>query len=202
VSNLKKLLPILAIVAVVGVGWFLFQNKKGGGASIPGITKSYSAKGLKAVVDLGIPVKCSYQIGEMKYEGYVKGKQWRGRMEYPDGRKGEVIMKGNCMWSWTNEEAKGIKMCFEPTEDGEDMWSDPQYAGTDIDYKCSPAAITDAQFNPPTNIQFMDMDDLNQMMMDPESFNTQDNNAGIPDMPETIGIPDSPEDFDMTRYQE
>ena len=196
-SNLKKLLPILAIVAIIGVGWFLSQNKKGGGISIPGVSKTYTAKGIQAVIELGIPMKCTYKIGDMEYEGYVKGKQWRGKMQFGDGRQGEVIMKDNCMWSWGDKDVQGVKMCFEPTEDGQDMWNDPQQDTViDFDYQCRPAAITDAQFNPPANINFMDMD----QMMSPEGYNTQDYNTGNYDIP--AGVPDSPEDFDMSRYKE
>ncbi|MFC1627331.1 hypothetical protein ACFL18_02095 [Patescibacteria group bacterium] len=197
-SNLKKLLPILAIVAVVGVGAVLLKNK---GVAVPGISKTYTAKGIKAIVDLGVPVKCSYQVGEMEYEGYVKGKQYRGKMQYPDGKQGEVIMKDECMWSWSETDGQGIKMCFPPTEDGEDIWDNPENANVDINYLCRPAAITDAQFVPPANINFMDMDDMDSMM-DPQGYdyNTEDYDTGNYDIP--AGVPDSPEDFDMSRYQE
>jgi len=97
---LKKILPVLIILAVVGVGaYFFLGGKEGGGISVPGVSKSYTAKGIKAVIDLGIPMKCSYKVGDMEYEGYVKGEQWRGHIQLPNGNQAEIIFKDNCMWS-------------------------------------------------------------------------------------------------------
>jgi len=198
---LKKLLPILIILVVAGAGWYFLKGGKAGesgGISIPGVTKTYNAKGIKAVIDLGIPMKCSYKVGDMEYEGYVKGKQWRGHMKLPSGRQGEIIFKDNCMWSW-NADKQGSKMCFELTEEGEDMWSQPQQATTmDVDYKCRPAAITDAKFIAPSDVTFMDLD---QVM--PGNMDTYMDD--IPDTPESFnmqGVPSTPEDFDMSRYKE
>ena len=198
---MKKLLPILIILVVAGAGWYFLKGGKAGesgGISIPGVTKTYNAKGIKAVIDLGIPMKCSYKVGDMEYEGYVKGKQWRGHMKLPSGRQGEIIFKDNCMWSW-NADKQGSKMCFELTEEGEDMWSQPQQGTSmDVDYKCRPAAITDAKFIAPSDVTFMDLD---QVM--PGNMDTYMDD--IPDTPESFnmqGVPSTPEDFDMSRYKE
>ena len=192
-SSLKKLLPILGILAIAGAGWYFLKGSKGG-VGLPGAAKSYTAKGLKAVIDLGVPMKCSYKVGDMEYEGYVKGQQWRGHMQFPDGRQGEIIFKDNCMWSW-GDDKKGTKMCFEPTEEDETIWDEPQQGATmDLDYQCRPTAITDAKFTPPSDVQFMDLD----QMMGPEGFNMPD----MPDAPDMPGVPSTPEDFDMSRYKE
>jgi len=199
VSSLKKLLPILGILVIAGVGLYFLKGSKGG-PGLPGVTKNYTAKGIKAVIDLGIPMKCSYKVGEMEYEGYVKGQQWRGHIQLPNGNQGEIIFKDNCMWSW-DDKKQGTKMCFEPTEEGETLWDNPQQ-GTDmdLDYQCRPAAITDAKFTPPTDVNFMDLDD----MMGPMGQDTYDmpDIPDMPDAPNTIGVPTTPEDFDMSRYKE
>ncbi len=192
---MKKLLPILIILVVAGAGWYFLKGGKAGesgGISIPGVTKKYNAKGIQAVIDLGIPMKCSYKIGDMEYEGYVKGKQWRGHMQMPNGNQGEIIFKDNCMWSWTADK-QGSKMCFEPTE-GEDIWSQPQQGTSmDVDYKCRPAAITDAKFIAPSDVIFMDLDQVMPGNMD----------TYMDDLPDTpAGVPSTPEDFDMSRYKE
>jgi len=196
VNNLKKLLPVLIILVVAGAGWyFLKGNKAGenGAISLPGIAKTYNAKGIKAVIDLGIPMKCSYKVGDMEYEGYVKGKQWRGHMKLPNGNQGEIIFKDNCMWSW-DVNKQGSKMCFQ-LEEGEDLWDQPQQDTTmDLDYKCRPAAITDAKFTVPSDVTFMDLDQTMPSNMD----------TYMDDIPDSYkqGVPSTPEDFDMSRYKE
>jgi len=197
---LKKILPVLVILAIAAGAYFFLGSKGGAGISVPGVSKSYTAKGLKAVIDLGIPMKCSYRVGDMEYEGYVKGQQWRGHIQLPNGNQAEIIFKDNCMWSW-DAKKQGTKMCFEPTEEGETIWDEPQQGTTmDLDYQCRPAAITDAKFVPPTDVNFMDLD---QMMgpTGPETYDIPDF-PDMPDVPDTTGIPTTPEDFDMSRFQE
>lgn len=117
--------------------------------------ESYTFKALKAAIELGIPLKCSYKVGDVEYSGYIKGRKWRGKMDSGDGRITEVIMKDNCMYSWSEGEQTGMKMCFE-----QDMWENEEYQQPDqvqeIDYFCAPAVVSDAQFDPPANINFMD----------------------------------------------
>ena len=153
--NIKKILPIIIIVAIAAGAYFLF-GKKGGGV---GNARSFAT--LKAAVDLGIPMKCTYKVEGYEYEGYIKGEKWRGKVKSADGNIGEVIMKDNCMWSWTTETEQGVKMCFEEAEGEEDVWSQ-QDTTPDIDYNCLPTAITDSRFDPPGNINFLDMDQMIQ----------------------------------------
>jgi len=180
----------LLILAVVLIVYF----KKPGTSSLK--SKAFSGT-LKAAVQLGVPMKCKYQVNGMEYEGHVKGKKWRGKMKYPDGRQGEVIMKDNCMWSWSDNDKQGITMCFEPTEDDQDMWDQPEGAtAPDIDYNCSPTVITDAMFTPPSDINFSDLEGL----MNP---NMPQNIPEVEGMPSTInGVPTTPEDFDMFKYKD
>lgn len=153
---LKKILPIAIIVAVVGGGAYFFLIKKGGGVA----SKLQSFTSLKAAVELGVPMKCSYKVEGAEYEGYIKGKQWRGKMKSADGKFGEVILKDNCMWSWTSEDAQGLTMCFEPEEGEDDVWD--QQDMTDVEYNCVPTAITDAKFDPPSNIKFLNLQEMMQ----------------------------------------
>ena len=110
-------------------------------------------------------MKCTYSIEGNEYVGYVKGKSWRGSMKSADGKTSEVIMKDNCMWTWEEGVAQGMTTCFEPVEGEEDtdFWEGTESGGTspDVNYSCMPAVITDSKFDPPTNVEFMD---LNQMM--------------------------------------
>jgi hypothetical protein len=124
---------------------------------------------LQAAVKLGIPMKCTYTVEGMEAEGWIKGQQYRGKMKNQQGQVGEVLMKDNCMWTWDETKGQGVKMCFDP-EENQDLW-DPQTwdetetEGTqppDVDYHCNPAVVTEAQFQPPANIEFMDLDQMMQ----------------------------------------
>jgi hypothetical protein len=161
----KKLLPIIIVVVVVAAGAYFFLGKGKTGMNIPGVSKQQKFATLKAAVELGVPMKCTYQVAGAEYEGYIKGEKWRGKVKSADGKVGEVIVKDNCMWTWSSDEDQGVKLCFEPAEGEESVWDQESFETQDIEYNCLPAAITDAQFEPPSDIQFMDMDQMmNQMM--------------------------------------
>ena len=162
---MKKLyLTILIVAALVLGGCNLFKKSttSEGEVSLPQESKkNYTFETLKAAIKLGIPLKCSYEVGEVEYEGYVKGKQWRGKMKISGGKVGEVILgKDNCMYSWEEGGTTGMKMCFE-----EDIWENEEYEQTtsDIEYRCMPTVVTDAKFTPPSNINFMDLGGVNNL---------------------------------------
>ena len=64
-------------------------------------------------------MKCTYKVEGNEYESFIKGENYRGKIKTAEGKTGEVIMKNNCMWTWTVEEAQGIKTCFEESDTGD-----------------------------------------------------------------------------------
>ena len=122
--------------------------------------KTYTYKSLKTAVALGIPLKCSYKIQEFEYEGYIKGKQWRGTMQQM-GKTTHVILKDNCMYAWSDDSPQGTKICYQ-----EDIWEseDGQFEQPDMEYICTPAVVGDDKFTPPGSVEFMDLNDLESMM--------------------------------------
>lgn len=156
---MKKVLPILAILIVAGVAFYFLRTGDSGESVLTEKKSELFSGSLKAAIELGIPMKCEYEVAEGKAEGYVKGQQWRGKMEFADGRKGEVIIKDNCMWSWTDGESQGMKICFDESE--QDIWDESQEgSASDVEYFCVPAVVTDAKFIPPANIQFTSLDEM------------------------------------------
>lgn len=117
---------------------------------------------LKAAMELGMPFKCTNSVetgeGEAVSEGIIQGKQYRGKMTI-NGRSTNVIMKDNCMWSWQDNDSNGMKTCFEPTEEGEDTW-DSNNEEFDKNVKCVPTVVTGESFLPPTNVNFLNLDEL------------------------------------------
>ena len=122
--------------------------------------ETYTFSALTAAIELGIPLRCSYTIGNTEVQGYVKGDQWRGKIRQ-EGEEGvaEVIMKDDCMWSWAERDERGMKMCFD-TEDGESMWNQDEITDTGVQYICEPAAVNDDLFDPPSEVTFTDVWDM------------------------------------------
>lgn len=155
----------MIVVIALGVGAWLFLSKGGEGevATLPGEVKkeageegeSFTGK-LKAAIALGVPMKCSLEQDDYTGTSYVKGKKVYGEVK-SQGREGYVIMVDKCMWSWTKGESQGVKMCSE-----EDAW-DTEGEGsvpTEAEYRCAPAVIPDSKFDPPADINFIDMDEM------------------------------------------
>lgn len=139
------------------------------GCTLPGktetdekqLSKTATEKGFngafKAAIALGAPMKCSYEVDGNVAEGWIKGKQYLGKTTMQE-KTVNILMKGECMWSWGEGETTGTKMCFETTND-ESIWDDTS-EGSPKTVKCRPAAITDAKFTPPSNVEFINMDNM------------------------------------------
>jgi hypothetical protein len=127
----------------------------------------------KAAVALGIPMKCSYQVGGGEYKGVIKGDKFKGQMKNPNGQVGHMIMKDNCMYSWSEEmKDQGIKICDEEMDiNAEDNQEEPtEEANMPDNLVCYPTAVSDSEFDLPTDVKFMDM------------ANLMDSFGAIPDM--------------------
>jgi len=167
---MKKILPFLiGGIVIVGLvfGYQSFFGKKGNEASLPegsesegeSTEKEFSGS-LKAVMALGVPMKCTWEKDD-NYSGssWIKGKNSYGEINM-EGKKAKMIFKDNCVWNWEEGNSRGIKICFEPAE-AEEMINagklEEQGVATDMNYKCLPAVFTDAKFNPPADVDFMTM---------------------------------------------
>lgn len=156
-----KLLIIIALVVVAaGAGWFFLKG--GSGAGVGSLTQKFSASkpfsgSLKAAVALGVPMKCTYEQNGTEYTGIIKGKQYKGKVTMQDGKEGNIIMKDNCMYTWSDADKQGMKVCYE--EEGLDIWEQPEEE-LPVDYVCYPTVATDAEFNLPSGVTFMDIDSL------------------------------------------
>ncbi len=126
---------------------------------------------LKDAIALGTAMKCTYRKDDNNFgTTYVKGKNVYSEYVAEDSQ-GNLIMKDNCIYSWGSRQPdQGVKFCFDPSEfekmieEGQEFESQTEQSGPppDIDYNCSPTVINDSQFNPPANINFMDMQQMMQ----------------------------------------
>jgi hypothetical protein len=167
----KQLIIIVLVIVVAGVAWFLLKG--GSGTGVGSLTQKVSEStpfsgSLKAAVALGVPMRCTYEENGAEFTGILKGRQYKGSVTMQDGTEGTIIMKDNCMYTWSDVDNQGIKTCFE--EDEVDMWEQSEGSASEgsepINYTCRPAAVTDAEFNLPSGVNFMDID----AMMNNPSF--------------------------------
>ena len=168
---MKKFLPVVLVVIVIGVAAFFLMNK---GSNVTDVNETSTESeeetfsgSLMDAVKLGVAMKCTYEVEGSEYVGYVKGNNYRGKMT-TEGRTTEVIVKDNCMWSWSSDNAEGMKTCIEETEVESEEGTIWEQAGAsnDVNYRCVPAAVTDAEFTPPTDIQFLDLDSMMEGLKD------------------------------------
>ena len=110
----------------------------------------------------------SYQNAPDAERFLVKGKKSYGEIAQ-EGRMVKGIGKDNCMWTWEEGNPQGTKMCMEVSEEemtemaeeSKQMMEEQGYQPPDIDYQCRPAVFGDEKFNPPGEVNFMD---VGQMM--------------------------------------
>jgi hypothetical protein len=172
--NQKIIIAIVALVLLTGGAYFIFakndtseptdmpeSSDKDTGSIVDDIKDDVFTGSLKAAVEMGIPLKCTYSVGGIEYEGLIKGEQYKGQVSMPDGKTGNVVMKENCMYTWEESADQGMKICF--TEEEESMWEQTDTTGNiPGDYKCVPAVVTDSAFDLPTDVEFMDFESMMQ----------------------------------------
>lgn len=163
----KQLIIIVLVIVVAGIAWFLLKG--GIGTGVGSLTQKVSEStpfsgSLKAAVALGVPMRCTYEENGVEFTGILKGRQYKGSVTMQDGTEGTIIMKDNCMYTWSDVDNQGIKVCYE--EDELDIWEQPEDSAP-IDYVCYPTVATDAEFALPSGVTFMDLD----AMMNNPDFN-------------------------------
>ncbi|MFC1625627.1 hypothetical protein ACFL1Q_01125 [Patescibacteria group bacterium] len=154
----KQLIVIILVIAAAGAVWFFLKGS--GGSGVDSLTQKVSESNpftgsLKAAVALGVPMKCTYEAGGAKYSGIVKGKMYKGKITMQDGEVGTVIMKDNCMYTWSDKDNQGMKTCFE--EETYDLWEQAE-GSVPGGYTCLPTAVTDAEFDVPAEVNLVDLD--------------------------------------------
>jgi len=134
-------------------------------------------KSLKELLGLGTSQKCSYEIKtedqNMKGEVIVSGKKFKQTTEISNeegSMKVYGISDGTYFYSW-NEAMKGngIKMNIADLEkSNEDTKIETQKVNMDekIDYKCSPATLSDSDLAIPSDIKFLDYTEMMKGLQD------------------------------------
>lgn len=126
---------------------------------------------IKDLLGLGQEQKCEWssEVEGNKSVGtmLIKGNRFRQSVisktaDQPETSM-EVITDGEWTYLWnpkTREQGMKTKVTEEQREDTEKLANGSLDWGKEYNYNCSPASISDAEFVPPTDVEFMDLDAL------------------------------------------
>jgi len=175
----KIMMLVLGFLVIAGVGGYVLVGRNSNQQETDDqnqISKQESeeegfAGTIREAMLSGVGMKCTYEVDGAQYEGFVKGEMYAGKMATATG-VGQVIVKDNCMWSWSESEDQGVKMCFEPGENEDsNIWDNPESGlDADLNYNCSPVTVSDSQFTPPNDVEFVDFEGMMQEMMEEVSY--------------------------------
>lgn len=178
---MKKIILIILVVGVLLAGGWYFTTQKGSSpVSKPGSDTTQNVSDddtysgtLQKILGLGKSLKCTWSMEGAEGTSWIKNKNVYTEIS-AQGYESRAIMKDNCMWAWAEGQAQGVKTCYESTEemyeelDKSEQQAQPD-AGqsteevaipSDVEYNCQPASIADSQFDPPADVNFLDMDEL------------------------------------------
>jgi hypothetical protein len=77
----------------------------------------------------------------------------------------EILSDGLWTYLWnpnTKEQGMKIKVTDEQREDTQKLADGSLDWGKEYNYNCSPASVSDAEFVPPTDVEFMDLEALQE----------------------------------------
>jgi hypothetical protein len=123
---------------------------------------------LAQAMKLGVPMKCEWSSPEGTGESYVKGDDVYLKTQV-QGRTGFMVRKGDCTYTWSQDQKQGVKFCdLEPTAAPEGTADDNDWVpdsgnykaeGVDwkVEYKCRPDIFSGDRFELPAGVEFLDM---------------------------------------------
>ena len=161
----KVIMGAIILILLGGGVWYGAKSKK------PATTETKIEEftgNLKEAMAKNLPMKCEWSQDKNSGASYVKGKNIYVETMV-EGKKGYMISKDNCTWTWGDQMPQGIKFCAEPTKDeGAQNITEQPEAGTfktegvdwKMEYKCSPAFFGDEKFNLPSEVKFNDIAEM------------------------------------------
>jgi len=146
------------------------------GLAKPDITKKEEVKenkltSIKDLLGLGKEQKCTWK-GEVegdKSSGTmsIKGTKFRQSVISKVGEEPETAMEiiSDGMWTYlwnpkTKEQGMKLKVTEEQKADTQKLANGTLDLGKEFNYNCSPASVSDSEFEAPKDVEFMDLDAL------------------------------------------
>lgn len=132
---------------------------------------------------LGKKVKCTYAYDNenMSMSGvvYVSGSKTRSdaTIKMSDGTENSMstITDGEWMYMWTSESQQGTKMNLQEmkqtadeykTDEGNGQTNQYRNQTQDVDYKCRPWIVDNSKFDIPSDVNFIDMNEMMKGIID------------------------------------
>lgn len=125
---------------------------------------------LAAALQLGQSMKCTWSSSEGDGVTYIKDEKVRSEIT-ADGQQSYVIGDGDCTYIWEEGQPEGFEFCtpadsMEGADDAEfvdfdtpsssssGMTNDADAVPDDVDINCSVTNVSDAMFEPPSDVNF------------------------------------------------
>lgn len=173
---MKKFIPVIVILLLLGVGGYFFLTQKGGTVPLTGqIQNKLNESGGNVISSIqdailkATPLKCEYPDDKGNtMTTYIKGDKIRGTGYVSDSKsQGEFLMRDNKMYTWDTKTKKGVIIGFnnDVSTQGTKVTQSPDQKTSTVEnlekYKqyCKVAVISDSMFNIPTDVQFTDLEE-------------------------------------------
>lgn len=168
----KTIIGVIILILLAGGIWYGVKAKKPATQE----TKIEEFTGnLKEAMAKNLPMKCEWSQDKNSGASYVKGKNIY--MEtIVEGKKGYMITRDNCTWTWGDQMPQGIKFCAEPPKEESqniaEQPASPSLGGPEVgtfktegvdwkmEYKCSPSMFGDEKFELPGEVKFNDIAEM------------------------------------------
>lgn len=176
---MKKLLPVIVVVALLGVGGYLMLNKPKSDQPQSSMQQASEASEWSSAIASGRPTTCTMTKGEEKMEYLIKGKKMKVTMQtMADNTKSitHMINDEKFIYMWADGQTQGTKMAIPTEEEVKKMTADAEKYSKELpktpnfDSKtgfdtlkndgyvinCMSASATDVDFVTPNSITFVD----------------------------------------------
>ena len=175
---MKKILPVLAILLLLGIGGYFFINSK---ATLPKAPVNTGTSNLfdsiQDALSKSLSLKCVYKDEQgVQTTTYIKGGAVRVNMEVIEDKEqpNSIILKDKKMYMWNEISKTGFTYTItepkvtpgtdkSPTVDNKNA---SVLAGIEK-YKnsCKTEVVADSFFVPPTDVKFQDMSAFTENLM-------------------------------------
>jgi len=133
---------------------------------------------LKDLISQGVSQKCTWEYNQdgQKSSGemLIKGNKFNQtiKVNNPNGQTDfKSISDGQWLYTWSNDSTTGnmaFKTKLEDPQNSTDQSNNQSSSGVNwdqqYDFHCSPTVTTDSDFQPPKDINFLDMNDYLESM--------------------------------------
>ncbi len=176
---MKKLLPVLVVVAILSVGGYLMLNKPKSNKPQSSMQQASEASEWSSAIASGRPTTCTMTKGEEKMQYLIKGKKMKVTMQtMVESAKSTSYMINDekYVYIWEDGQTQGTKMAIPTEEEVKKMTADAQKYSNDLpetpDFdsesgfdtlkndgyviNCESATASDSDFIAPTTVTFVD----------------------------------------------